>query len=547
MKKLVFFMVLVLLVKLTFLAQQTQSWIKGDLLIQLTENTDPINLEKEFEAISLSNGKLISKHMNIWKYTYNHHKFNIEEAIDKIYASKIVVTVQRNHKIKHRAVPNDADYSSQWQYSQTNDKDIDADLAWEVTTGGLTPLGDTIVVCVIDDGIQLTHPDLIPNLWINYNEIPNNNIDDDGNGYIDDVKGWNSYNNDDDVAHSSWGGHGSAVAGIVGAKGNNNIGVAGVNWDVKMMIVNGGGNEAEAIAAYSYALENRKLYNTTNGAKGAFVVATNASWGVDGGQAADAPLWCSMYDTLGNYGVLNTGATVNGNVNVDVDGDLPTQCPSEFLITVTNTNQSDNKQTQAGYGLTTIDLGAPGAGTWTVDGSNGLSYGSFGGTSGATPHVAGTIGLLYSIPCNYFANIAKNNPKEAAAQIRNFILYGVEPNVSLDGITTTGGRLNVNNAVQNLVYACNTVSLEEQNTFSKVSIFPNPITDDFLNLAFSSKVDTKSSLTVLDLAGKKVHFEELQLIKGENKIKINLPELAKGMYHLNLNSDFGSMSLKFLK
>src|SRR5690606_36199811 len=143
-----------------------------------------------------------------------------------------------------------------------------------------------------------------------YHEIPNNGIDDDGNGYVDDFLGWDADAADDDITGGTFGGgHGTPVAGIVGAKGNNGIGVTGVNWNVKLMIVVGGGNEAQAIAAYSYPLSLRKLYNQTGGQRGAFVVSTNASWGIDFTQASTAPLWCAMYDTLGAYGILNAGAT----------------------------------------------------------------------------------------------------------------------------------------------------------------------------------------------------------------------------------------------
>ena len=259
--------------------------------------------------------------------------------------------------------PNDVEFPNQWQYINTEQSggsqgaDIDVDLAWDVTTGGLTANGDTIVVAVLDDGIDLNHSDFENNLWVNHAEIPNNGIDDDENGYIDDYRGWNSNQDNDNIAG---GGHGTPVAGIVGAKGNNGTGVAGVNWNVKVMVVKNDFNTSEAgvLAAYSYPLAMRQQYNESNGTRGAFVVSTNASWGVDFGRPEDAPIWCSYYDTLGTYGILNCGATINGNVNVDEEGDLPTACSSDFMISVTNMNHFDNKVQGAGYGLETIDLGA---------------------------------------------------------------------------------------------------------------------------------------------------------------------------------------------
>lgn len=400
----------------------------------------------------------LSSHMRVWLLKYNDSGRDAHEILKSVMFHDAVSIAQLNHIMTNRlTTPNDPQFNQQWQYVNTGtgggvvDADIDADQAWDITTGGLTPLGDTIVVCVVDDGLDPNHQDFGDNIWVNYAEIPNNNIDDDGNGYVDDRRGWNAYGGNDNIYLG--GGHGTPVAGIVGAKGNNNIGVSGVNWNVKLMIVRGGGNEADAIAAYSYPLSLRKQWNQSGGQAGAYVVATNSSWGVDFGQPSQAPLWCAMYDTLGKYGILNCGATINNNTNVDVAGDLPTACPSDYMISVTNMNRSDIKITSAGYGATTIDLGAHGQDTWTAAAGN--SYGGFGGTSGATPHVTGAIALLYSAPCPAFALYALSNPDSAALLMRQFILDGVDPNASLQGITTTGGRLNLyNSLLEILSYGC---------------------------------------------------------------------------------------------
>lgn len=535
---------------LSGIAQEIKNWKDGELLIRLSDNTNIQNLEQEFNAIDLTGVRLLSEHMNIWHFTYDHTSMTIDEAIQTVGQSNVVHTVQRNHILKNRAVPNDSQYDDQWQYSQPSDRDIDADEAWDIATGGLTSTGDTIVVCVIDDGVNFSHPDLIPNLWRNYGEIPGNGVDDDGNGYVDDVRGWNAYIDNDNVAHNTdfFEGHGSAVAGIVGAKGDNNIGVTGVNWDVKLMIVKGGGAESQAIAAYSYALENRKLYNATNGEKGAFVVATNASWGVDFGMAVTAPLWCAMYDTLGNHGVLNAGATINGNVNVDIYGDLPTQCPSDYLISVTNTRITDVKETEAGWGDESIDLGAPGSGTWTVaQFSNG--YSSFGGTSGATPHVAGTIALLYSAPCPAFADLAKSNPKLAAEKVRDYILNGVDDNASLDGITVTGGRLNTNNSIRALVDECSAAAsvAEFDHTGFSANLFPNPLQGDELNVSIEAVQTANGQIQIFDMAGKNIYNQSLKLFTGTNQFTLQLPEMVPGVYNVFITTADGNKNLKLLK
>ena len=246
--------------------------------------------------------------------------------------------------------------------------------------------------------------------------------------------------------------HGTEVAGMIGAVGNNGVLVAGANWNVKMMPVKYASTlESDVVAAYTYPLVMRRLYNQSGGTKGAFVVATNASWGVDGGQPANAPIWCALYDTLGTAGILNCGATANNNVNIDVVGDLPTACPSEFLIAVTATNSVDQR-TFSGYGATSIDVGAPGASVFTT--TIGGGTGSTSGTSFASPLTAGVLALMYSVPCPSLAAIAHNDPEEAARRVRNALFAGVDQVGNLPGNTVTGGRINAFNSVQLLMDNC---------------------------------------------------------------------------------------------
>lgn len=437
--------------------------VQGELLVKLWPEVDQSVKSWAHSKRSLNGrttgakyDRLVSAPMDIHAITFNHTEVNEIEFLRALQSDPKVQAVQFNHFVTLRNQPDDPQFDDQWQYINTGQSggtpgaDIDIDLAWDIATGGLTSDGDTIVACVIDDGINLNHPDIMANLWVNHAEIPNNNIDDDGNGFVDDYRGWDTGSNNDGVGDG--GGHGTPVAGIVGAVGNNGVGVAGVNWAVKLMIVQGGsGVESEVLEAYSYPLVARQKYNATNGQEGAFVVSTNASWGIDLGQPANAPLWCAFYDTLGVHGILSCGATANANFNIDEVGDLPTGCSSEYLITVTNMNDDDVKVNSAGYGIETIDLGAFGQGTWTTSFN---SYGGFGGTSGATPHVTGTIALLYSAPCSNLSAIAKSDPQYAAELVRDYILDGVDPNPSLDGITVTGGRLNVNNAMLSLMANC---------------------------------------------------------------------------------------------
>jgi subtilisin family serine protease len=434
----------------------------GQVIVRLQNNGNIKTVLNDFQAFNGADTNLeidnpVSKSMKIWLLKFNtnipHQAF-----LDALYMNDNIMEVQSNHTVELRnTTPNDAGYSSQWQYNNTGQSggmvgaDLDAELAWDVTTGGLTPFGDTIVVAAIDEGFDMSHPDLVDNLWINHHEIPNNGIDDDNNGFIDDYRGWNIHQDNDVLTNGGW--HGTPVAGIMGAKGNNGIGVTGISWNIKVMCIRlTTTTEADVLEAYDYVLQNRKLYNETNGAAGAFVVATNSSWGINNGQPSQSPLWCAFYDTLGVHGVLSAGATANANFDVDVTGDLPTACPSDYLLSVTNLNDNDQKVTLAGYGLTTIDLGAYGEDIWTLADNGG--YASFGGTSGATPHVAGTIGLLYSVPCPSFAILSKTNPDSAALLMKEFIMNGVTPNTSLQGITVTNGRLNILNSVNEMLNNC---------------------------------------------------------------------------------------------
>ena len=537
-----------LLVNTTLLfSQKAGNHIKGDILIKLNDNilvNNWIARNKMFRGINsnLSHKKEISKSLNVHLITFDYSLIDENNFLEEIKANPNVEIAQFNHYIKMRStIPNDSFFEQQWQYINSGQSggtvgaDIDIDLAWDITTGGTSADNDEIVVCIIDDGINQTHPDILENLWSNNEEIPDNSIDDDNNGFIDDIIGWNFNENNNNV--NSGGIHGTPVTGIIGAKGNNGIGVAGINWDVKLMILMPGNVwiESNVLAAYDYPMQMRKKYNETNGKKGAFVVSTNASWGVDFGQPDNFPLWCEFYNELGSHGILSVGATANNNQNIDDVGDMPTACDSDYLITVTNMNHNDEKVIPAGYGLTTIDLGAFGSGTYTTASSE---YGSFGGTSGATPHVTGTVALLYSAPCLNFINYVKSNPAEAAILVKNYILDGVDPNISLEGITVTGGRLNVNNALESLINECSTISVRTQNAFNYFVTYPNPFKNELI-LDFN-QIDTNTikDFNIYNLLGQIVHkVDKVDFI--QNKINLKLNTLDKGIYILKVNMQNG--------
>jgi len=420
-------------------------YILGDMLILIDDNQNVNNIIESYIEVDgvnteLTLNKVISEPANIWLLNFNHAVITHAKMKSALETNSHIILIQNNHIVTERLAPNDADYSTQWHHDDgPSDNDIDSELAWNITTGGQTANGDDIVVCVLEGGgSDWNHPDLVDNHWINTNEIAGNNIDDDNNGYIDDVDGWNEGNNTDNIGAGS---HGTRVSGMIGAKGNNGNLVVGANWNVKIMQVDmpSGLSEANVIASYTYPLVMRQMYTNSNGVNGAFVVATNASWGIDGGDPNSAPLWCAFYDTLGYYGILNFGATANNNVNIDVVGDLPTGCGSDYMISVTATNNADVR-TFSGFGQTTIDLGAPGESVVTT--ANGGGTTSTSGTSFASPLTAGVCGLIYSVPCVNLADMSMLDPQGAADIVRNAILNGVDPVTNLTTETVTGGRLN---------------------------------------------------------------------------------------------------------
>lgn len=433
------------------IAEDETPFIPHELLVMLDAEVDPskvlseLELLAEFEVIGVPSPSAHIYHLHV-----SGEQWML--ALARFQAHRHVRAVQLNHVIEHReTVPNDPNFGQQWHHVQSGDHDIDSDLAWDITTGGTAGNGARVVVAVLEGGgSNYNHVDLIDNHWVNSAEIADNGIDDDNNGYVDDYNGWNSGNNTDNIAG---GGHGTSVSGMIGATGDNGVGGVGVNWDVDIMQVDmaNGLTESNVIAAYEYPKTMRDIFNATNGAAGAFVVATNASWGIDQANPANYPIWCAYYDELGASGILNCGATTNSALNVDVVGDMPTACGSDYMVSVTATNSNDVR-TFSGYGVNSIDLGAPGDQVYLPSGTSG--YGNTSGTSFASPCVAGAIGLVYSVPCPDLAELSIVNPQGAADLVLGYIYQGVDLVPNLLTEVATGGRLNVANSVNLALEGC---------------------------------------------------------------------------------------------
>jgi subtilisin family serine protease len=334
--------------------------------------------------------------------------------------------------LRASSLPNDPGFPSQWSLGNTAlggygqiGADIDATQAWDVTTGSRS-----VVVGVVDSGIDLDHPDLAANIWTNPGEVAGNGLDDDHNGFVDDVHGWNFNARTNNVQDGY--GHGTHVSGIIGAVGNNGQGIAGINWQVSIMPLRfqdnyGVGDTGGAIAALNYATMMRRDY-------GINIVVTNNSWG--GGTGVSAMLQDAIR-AQGEAGIMFVAAAGNSGVNCDVSPRYPACYDMPNTISVAATDRYDTLAGFSNYGATTVDLAAPGAGISSTR-PNG-TYGSMSGSSQAAPHVSGVVALL-----------AAAKPGISVGQIRAAILGSVDPLPSLAGKTVTGGRLNAAAALASL-------------------------------------------------------------------------------------------------
>ncbi len=453
------FLVPLLLFPFSGISQKAQKGEPGDIrpgeiMVQIPHDRSIEGLVNELrewkgKATDLEVERKLSRIMRFWLLSFDHEKVDQKAFLDAIKGHPSTSLAQFNHYIKQRATPNDPKFTDpdQWQYVNdgssggTPDADIDAEKAWDITKGGRTIEGDTIVAAVIDGGADVDHEDL--NIFINQAEANGQQgVDDDGNGYVDDINGWDAQNNDGSVGSSQ---HGTHVSGTVAAEGDNNKGLLGVNWNAQVLNIQGSSqDESVVVDAYDYALEMRALYDSTDGEKGAFVVSTNSSFGVNGGDPANYPLWCAAYDSLGKYGITSAVAGPNQDVNIDQEGDVPGTCPSDHTLSITNTDHNDDRGT-AGWGPEHTDMGAPG--TNIISTVPNDQYDQLTGTSMATPHVCGAIALMYSASCPQLIQLAKNDPDSASRLVKSFLMKGVDEIQSMKGSTKSDGRLNIHKAL----------------------------------------------------------------------------------------------------
>ncbi|UCE04118.1 MAG: S8 family serine peptidase, partial [Candidatus Latescibacterota bacterium] len=341
------------------------------------------------------------------------------DAVRRCRENPSVEYAEPNYVYRASALPDDPRFESLWAMQNANDADIDADEAWDTQTGARD-----VLIAIIDTGVDYTHEDLAANMWRNPGESgegrESNGVDDDGNGFVDDVFGWDFVSDDNDPIDDN--AHGSHVAGTVAAVGNNGVGVAGVNWRASVMALkfldrNGSGSTADAIDAMTYAVEN-----------GAHIL--NNSWG--GGGFSQALL--EAIELVRDRNALFVAAAGNEGRDNDMQPSYPASYDVENVVAVAASDRNDQLATFSNFGATSVDLAAPGVGILST--TPGNAYRSFDGTSMATPHVSGVAGLILAS----FPGLA---PRATAIRI----VGGSDVVPAFASSTSSSGRLNAAGAL----------------------------------------------------------------------------------------------------
>jgi thermitase len=333
---------------------------------------------------------------------------SVDEARREFESDPEVEYAEPNYRVHALAVPSDPSFSQLWGMAKIN-----APAAWDTSTGS-----SQVVVAVIDSGIDVGHSDLQGNLWVNTMELNGQKgVDDDGNGYVDDLHGYNAIAGNGDLTDTV--GHGTHVAGTIGAVGNNGVGVAGVNWNVRIMAckfldATGGGTTAQAIDCLHYV-------QTMKG-RGVNIVATSNSWG---GPAYSR----ALVDAIdAQRDILFITAAGNNGTNNDITPTYPANCDLPNVVAVAATTSTDTLAVFSQYGRRTVHTAAPGDAIYST--SPGNSYATHSGTSMATPHVTGVAALIKSV-----------RPTADWREIKNLILTGGNPLPALAGRTVTGRQI----------------------------------------------------------------------------------------------------------
>ncbi len=394
------------------------AYVPGEVIVKFRQGTPRATID----AVRADLGGVVKTELAFTGATcLRLNAMSVEDAIAKYQGNRVIEYIEPNYLWNADVIPNDTHFNDLWgmhnigQTGGTSDADIDAPAAWDSETGTAG-----VLVAVIDTGVDYWHPDLAANIWTNPGEIAGNGLDDDLNGFIDDIHGYDFVNGDGDPMDDY--GHGTHCSGTIGAIGNNGTGVVGVCWQVQIMGVkfldaSGGGNTEDAISSVGYAVQ-----------MGADILSN--SWG---GITYSAALRDAIA-VAGAAGVVFVASAGNASSNNDVYPRYPASYDLDNIIAVAATDHDDLLAGFSCWGPTTVDLGAPGVSILST--MPGASYEYKDGTSMACPHVSGAIALLMA-----------RFPGITGAAARTLVFNTVDPLPGLQGLVMAGGRLNVEAAM----------------------------------------------------------------------------------------------------
>ena len=420
--------------------QQGRAHVADELIVQFRENVSTADKNRALARVNGARGEVLSvgrQRIDLGgdvELVTVSGQGGVGAAMKALMSDPAVDFAEPNWIVQHAATSNDPYFTNGSLWGMAGDSSSPSNTfgsgAAEVwaQTGGTNC--SNVIIGIIDEGYMYTHTDIAPNAFTNPGEVAGNGVDDDGNGLVDDVYGWDFDGGNNSVFDGADDDHGTHVAGTIGAVGGNAQGVAGMCWSVKLMsakfLGRRGGTTANAIKAVDYFTDLKLRHNLN-------IVATNNSWGGGGySQAlADAVERANAAD------ILFIAAAGNSATNNDTTASYPSGYASANVIAVASITNTGALSSFSQYGATTVDIGAPGSDIWStvpksVKGKITAAYASYNGTSMATPHVTGAAALY-----------AARHPGSSAAQIKTAILSNATPTPSLAGKVATGGRLNV--------------------------------------------------------------------------------------------------------